>query len=82
MLVIGKSDHSYIKDTMTSLTNHKVDFQKYDSTTIKTKFPMFKYPDDYVYVLEKGGGVLKADKILNAFQVNRKVHYEKKMPFY
>lgn len=51
------------------MRRHNVDFEKFDVTGQLKKFPNLSFPADFEFVLDKSGGVLRADKVLKAFQV-------------
>ncbi|KAJ8305957.1 hypothetical protein KUTeg_016502, partial [Tegillarca granosa] len=45
-----------------------IPFEKFDSKRAKERYPMISYPDNYTFVLDYSGGILRADKALKAFQ--------------
>lgn len=73
MLSIGEKDNDFVNTTIKSMRKHNLPLDILNSDEIKTKYPMITYPDDFMYVLDHVGGILRADKALKAFQVRIKV---------
>lgn len=68
MLSIGEKDNDFVNTTIKSMRKHNLPLDILNSDEIKTKYPMITYPDDFMYVLDHVGGILRADKALKAFQ--------------
>ncbi|KAH3693177.1 hypothetical protein DPMN_192579 [Dreissena polymorpha] len=67
-LVFGRPDNAYTLSTEKSLRRFRVSFEKLDSAEQRRRYPGMAFPDDFNYILDKTGGVLRADKMLQAFQ--------------
>lgn len=68
LLTMGPEGDPFLDGTVNCLTKHKIPFEKFDSKRAKEKYPMISYPDNYTFVLDYSGGILRADKALKAFQ--------------
>lgn len=69
MMSIGRADNDFIKTTIESMRKHNLSMDILNSKDAKVKYPMISYPEDYTFVLDHSGGILRADKCLKAFQV-------------
>jgi len=69
-LVFGRPDDPFTCETEKCLRRFHVPFEKLDSGEQRRRYPGMQFPDDFVYILDKTGGVLRADKMLQAFQVS------------
>lgn len=68
MMSIGRADNDFIKTTIESMRKHNLSMDILNSKDAKVKYPMISYPEDYTFVLDHSGGILRADKCLKAFQ--------------
>lgn len=68
-LVFGPRGHPFVDGSEDCLRRHKVDFEKFNVAEQRRRYPRLAFPPDFEFVLDKSGGVLRADKVLQAFQV-------------
>lgn len=68
MLTMNKEGNEFVDGTIKSLKNHNMTMDIMNSTEAKSRFPMISFPDDFTFVLDHSGGILRADKALKAFQ--------------
>jgi len=68
-LVFGTRDHNFVTGSESSLRRHNVEFDKFGVDEQRRRYPRMSCPEDFAFVLDKSGGVLRADKMLQAFQV-------------
>ncbi|XP_063415732.1 peroxisomal sarcosine oxidase-like [Mytilus trossulus] len=68
MLTMGSTDNIFVNGTIQSLRKHNMAMDILDSTQAKARYPMVSFPDDFRFVLDHSGGILRADKALKAFQ--------------
>lgn len=68
-MVFGPRGHEFVTGSEECLRRHKVDFEKFDVAEQRKRYPKLACPQDFEFVLDKSGGVLRADKVLRAFQV-------------
>ncbi|XP_033747873.1 peroxisomal sarcosine oxidase-like [Pecten maximus] len=68
LLAVGKTGSDLIDGTMQSLRKYSIPYTELDGRTLRLKYPMLDYPEDFVGVEDHSGGVLFADKSLAAFQ--------------
>lgn len=66
---MNKEGNEFVDGTIKSLKNHNMTMDIMNSTEAKSRFPMISFPDDFTFVLDHSGGILRADKALKAFQV-------------
>ncbi|XP_062588159.1 peroxisomal sarcosine oxidase-like isoform X1 [Saccostrea cucullata] len=67
-LAVGTPDNPFIKGTISSLARHRVNHDVLSYKNLQNRYPMLSLPPDHVGVLDYSGGVLMADKALQAFQ--------------
>ncbi|XP_052256446.1 peroxisomal sarcosine oxidase-like isoform X2 [Dreissena polymorpha] len=67
-LVFGRPDDPFTSCTEECLQRFGVPFDKMDSVEQRRRYPSMAFPDDFNFILDKSGGVLRADKMLQAFQ--------------
>ena len=68
MLTMGSSD-KFTMGTIRCLQRHGIAHEVFDYRGIKQAYPMIEYPKDYTFVVDKSGGILRADKALLAYHV-------------
>ncbi|WAR04003.1 SOX-like protein [Mya arenaria] len=68
-LVFGRYDDPFTVGTEDCLRRFNVPFEKFGSAEQRRRYPGMEFPKDFTFVLDKTGGVLRADKMLQAFQV-------------
>lgn len=68
MLTMGSSD-KFTMGTIRCLQRHGIAHEVFDYRGIKQAYPMIEYPKDYTFVVDKTGGILRADKALLAYHV-------------
>lgn len=66
MLTMGSSD-KFTMGTIRCLQRHGIAHEVFDYRGIKQAYPMIEYPKDYTFVVDKTGGILRADKALLAY---------------
>lgn len=69
MLTMGTPDNSFVSGTIEALKKHNMPMDIFSTKEAMQRYPMVSYPDGYTFVLDPSGGILYADKALNAFQV-------------
>ena len=69
-LVFGDKDDEFVKETESALIRHNVPHDTFMASEQRRRYPNMRTPDNFGFVLDKSGGVLKADKILQAYQVH------------
>lgn len=67
-LIIGPKGESFLEGTRSALARHQVAHETFGVETINKIYPGLSYPSNHEFVLDKSGGMLMADKMLNAFQ--------------
>ena len=70
MIVGPKGKDPFLEDTRAALLRHNVSHETFSVKTAKKIYPGLSYPSNYEFLLDKSGGLLMADKMLQAFQVN------------
>lgn len=74
MISVGDQNNEFVNSTIASMKKHNMPMEILNSEQAKVKYPMISYPDEYSFVLDHSGGILRADKCLKAFQVKRGKH--------
>ena len=69
LLVFDKKGSKRLADTETSLIKVGSKYQMLDSQKLRQQFPMVQFDDSYAAVFDSEGGILRADKCLQAYQV-------------
>jgi hypothetical protein len=69
--VFGPQGDPYVTATEQSLARHGVSYEKFDVKEQRRRYPMMSLPDNYELVLDKSGGMLRADKMLRAYHVSQ-----------
>ena len=67
-LVIGPRDKA-LENSKSALIRHGVQHEVFGIEEMRKRYPGLEFPSNYEFVLDKSGGILMADKVLNAFQV-------------
>ena len=67
---MGSTDNIFVNGTIQSLRKHNMAMDILDSAQAKARYPMVSFPDNFRFVLDHSGGILRADKALKAFQVS------------
>ena len=70
MIVGPKGKDPFLEDTRAALLRHNVSHETFGVGMAKRIYPGLSYPSNYEFLLDKSGGLLMADKMLQAFQVN------------
>ncbi|KAL8600682.1 hypothetical protein ACOMHN_006748 [Nucella lapillus] len=73
-LAIGKHNGQFLEDNKDALVRTGAPFTELDAEAFRKKYPMLRYPDDFGAILDPNGGLLRSDRILNAFQKLFKSH--------
>lgn len=68
ILFCGTEGEPFMTDVPKSLRKHYMSFTSLDSSALREKYPMLRYPSDTVAVEDQSGGILFSDKSLAAFQ--------------
>ena len=67
-LVIGPRGKA-LENSKSALIRHGVQHEVFGVEEMRKRYPGLEFPFNYEFVLDKSGGILMADKVLNAFQV-------------
>ncbi|XP_041348131.1 peroxisomal sarcosine oxidase-like [Gigantopelta aegis] len=67
-LSIGDSGGKFLTEIADSMSRAKASYQMLTKSEFKASYPMMKYPSTFTGVLDHDGGILRADKALQAFQ--------------
>ncbi|XP_041349375.1 peroxisomal sarcosine oxidase-like [Gigantopelta aegis] len=67
-LYIGLSDSGNLKKVESSLQKHGCVHEKISASEMKARFPGFAVSADMCAILDSEGGILRADKMISAFQ--------------
>ncbi|XP_045173792.2 peroxisomal sarcosine oxidase-like [Mercenaria mercenaria] len=67
-LEYGPKGGSLVTESKQCLTDYHVPHETFDVKEQRKRYPHIELPDNYEFVLEKTGGILRADKMLSAFQ--------------
>lgn len=65
---MGAAD-KFTMGTIRCLQRHGIPHQVMDYQRVKQAYPMIEFPRDYTFVVDKSGGILRADKALLSYQV-------------
>ncbi len=68
-LAIGPYKGEFLEDNANSLRRNNAEFQYLNPDEMRRCYPMLSYPDNYGGIVDKDGGILRADKALRAYQV-------------
>ena len=68
-MIIGEQGDKFLGSTEASLIRHNVPYERFGSKDAKRRYPNVFFPEHFEYVIDKSGGVLRADRVLRAFQV-------------
>ena len=68
-LIIGPQGQPFLEETKAALARHDVSHETFGAGAMMSKYPGLSYPSHYQGVLDKSGGLLMADKMLQAYQV-------------
>ena len=71
-LVIGPRGKA-VENSKSALIRHGVQHEVFGTAEMRRRHPGVNFPSDYEFVLDKTGGILMADKVLKAFQVDNLV---------
>lgn len=69
MLTMGAPGDTFTMGTIRCLQRHGIPHQVMDYQGVKQAYPMIEFPRDYTFVVDKSGGILRADKALISYQV-------------
>lgn len=67
-LVIGPKDDHFLSETKNCMKRYGIQHDQLSIDEQRKRYPMMTFPDNYEFVLDKSGGFLKSDKILQGFQ--------------
>lgn len=67
-MVFGPKGHPFVSGTEECLKRHGVPHDKFGVEEQRRRYPKLWLPSNYEVVLDKSGGMLRADKMLQAFQ--------------
>lgn len=73
-LAIGQHGGQFLEDNRSALVRTGAPFTQLDRDAFRKQYPMLRYPADYGAILDPNGGLLRSDRILNAFQTLFKSH--------
>ncbi|XP_065937101.1 peroxisomal sarcosine oxidase [Magallana gigas] len=68
MLTMGAPGDTFTMGTIRCLQRHGIPHQVMDYQGVKQAYPMIEFPRDYTFVVDKSGGILRADKALISYQ--------------
>lgn len=68
-MVFGPKGDPFVSGAEECLSRHGVAHDKFGVDEQRRRYPKFWLPSNYEVVLDKSGGILRADKMLKAFQV-------------
>ena len=69
-LAIGKHGGQFLRDNENCLKKNGAPYTVLDNVEFRRKYPMLRYPPDYGGLYDPDGGMLRANKILDALQVS------------
>ncbi|XP_060597744.1 peroxisomal sarcosine oxidase-like [Ruditapes philippinarum] len=67
-LAFGPKDHPFVSGAVEALSRHGAPHDVFNVEEQRRRYPYLALPSDFKVVLDKTGGLLRADKILQAFQ--------------
>ncbi|XP_048738574.2 peroxisomal sarcosine oxidase-like [Ostrea edulis] len=67
MLTMGSADDKFTMGTIRCLQCHGIPHQTMDYNQMKRAYPMIEFPRDFTFVIDKSGGILRADKALMSY---------------
>lgn len=68
-LCLGPKDDPFLSGTQSSLKKYGSPYEKFDEQEQRRRYPNMSFPRNFEFVLDKNGGILRADRMLHAFQV-------------
>lgn len=68
MMTMGGKANNFVETTIKYMKKHNQPMTILTSDEAKIKYPMISYPDDFTFIVDHSGGILRADKALKAFQ--------------
>lgn len=68
MLTFGADGDDGVVGSEDCLKRHKMKYDKMNDKEAKKRYPMLSYPENYIFLLDYSGGILRSDKALKAFQ--------------
>lgn len=68
MLTMGAPGDTFTMGTIRCLQRHGIPHQVMDYQGVKQAYPMIEFPRNYTFVVDKSGGILRADKALISYQ--------------
>lgn len=68
-LVLGPKGETFLEEIRDAVLRQSVPHETFGVEKAKKIYPGLSYPSDYEFVLDKSGGLLRAEKMLKAFQV-------------
>ncbi|XP_045171940.2 peroxisomal sarcosine oxidase-like [Mercenaria mercenaria] len=73
-LTFGEKGDALVSQTEQSLKRYKFPYNKFDAEEQRKMYPNLSLPNNFECLLDRSGGVLKADKMLKVYQ-DQFVHY-------
>lgn len=67
-MIAPKSDN-HVTETTKCLERFGIPHDYFDVKEQRKRYPNLSFSNDFEFVLDKSGGLLRADKMLRAFQV-------------
>ncbi|KAK3092006.1 hypothetical protein FSP39_024399 [Pinctada imbricata] len=67
MLAMGLPDHSFMSGTRRCLKKHNIPYEEIDAKEMHRKYPMVSFPENFKFIIDFSGGILRADKALQAY---------------
>src|SRR5262249_30728602 len=68
ILEMGTPDSELIAGTLRSARLHGLPHESLDAAGVMRRFPAFRLPDDFIGVFQPGGGFVRAEPAVAAFQ--------------
>ncbi len=66
LLQVGRPDGPVIQGIIRSAEAHGLDVERLEGESLRSRFPMFRFPPDSVGLLESGAGILRVEKCVRA----------------
>ncbi|KAL4223769.1 hypothetical protein ACF0H5_017235 [Mactra antiquata] len=68
VLSVSGKGRNFVKETIRCLERFNVPHEKFNVARQRVMYPQLSFEDEHEFVLDHSGGVLRADKMLGAFQ--------------
>lgn len=67
-LILGPKGETFLEEIRAAMLRQSVPHEIFGVEKAKKIYPGLSYPSDYEFILDKSGGLLRAEKMLKAFQ--------------